>query len=184
MISRWVIAPSSRVCPHTRDEFRFIAVAQTTMDPTQLPKKLVGSEDERAVSPVIGVILMVAITVILAAVIAAFVLDIGPGDSTISAAADVTVEGDEADEIHVEITSGGGDLDGVALVDDGGDIVEVNEDDANTGATIEFETDDVNSDCDEGCTAYGFSGSVTEDDTIDDADANVNLGSATTDGDD
>ena len=40
-------------------------------------EKLVGNEEERAVSPVIGVILMVAITVILAAVIAAFVLDIG-----------------------------------------------------------------------------------------------------------
>ena len=36
-----------------------------------------GSDDERAVSPVIGVILMVAITVILAAVIATFVLDLG-----------------------------------------------------------------------------------------------------------
>ncbi|WP_276254599.1 type IV pilin N-terminal domain-containing protein [Halomontanus rarus] len=35
------------------------------------------SDSERAVSPVIGVILMVAITVILAAVIAAFVLDLG-----------------------------------------------------------------------------------------------------------
>ena len=34
-------------------------------------------DDERAVSPVIGVILMVAITVILAAVIATFVLDLG-----------------------------------------------------------------------------------------------------------
>ncbi|ELY42561.1 type IV pilin [Natronorubrum sulfidifaciens] len=45
-------------------------------------KKLVGSEDERAVSPVIGVILMVAITVILAAVIAAFVLDIGDLDDS------------------------------------------------------------------------------------------------------
>lgn len=43
--------------------------------------KLVGDEDERAVSPVIGVILMVAITVILAAVIAAFVLDLGQGQS-------------------------------------------------------------------------------------------------------
>jgi len=53
----------------------------TMLDGTQLPKKLVGSEDERAVSPVIGVILMVAITVILAAVIAAFVLDLGPGDA-------------------------------------------------------------------------------------------------------
>jgi flagellin-like protein len=36
-----------------------------------------GGEDERAVSPVIGVILMVAITVILAAVIATFVIDLG-----------------------------------------------------------------------------------------------------------
>jgi len=42
-----------------------------------LKSKFIGSEDERAVSPVIGVILMVAITVILAAVIAAFVLDLG-----------------------------------------------------------------------------------------------------------
>ncbi|SDJ65100.1 type IV pilin [Natronorubrum texcoconense] len=47
-----------------------------------LKTKLVGDEEERAVSPVIGVILMVAITVILAAVIAAFVLDMGDmGDS-------------------------------------------------------------------------------------------------------
>jgi len=35
--------------------------------------------EERAVSPVIGVILMVAITVILAAVIGAFVLNLGQG---------------------------------------------------------------------------------------------------------
>lgn len=51
------------------------------IDGKQIPKKLVGSDDERAVSPVIGVILMVAITVILAAVIAAFVLDLGPGEA-------------------------------------------------------------------------------------------------------
>ncbi len=39
-------------------------------------------EDDDAVSPVIGVILMVAITVILAAVIASFVLGLGPsGDN-------------------------------------------------------------------------------------------------------
>ncbi|WP_436347385.1 type IV pilin [Natronorubrum sp. FCH18a] len=47
------------------------------MDLTKYRQKLIGSEEERAVSPVIGVILMVAITVILAAVIAAFVLDLG-----------------------------------------------------------------------------------------------------------
>ena len=41
-----------------------------------------GGEDERAVSPVIGVILMVAITVILAAVIATFVTDLGGEQSS------------------------------------------------------------------------------------------------------
>ncbi|NLA31202.1 MAG: type IV pilin, partial [Methanomicrobiales archaeon] len=39
-------------------------------------------ENEEAVSPVIGVILMVAITVILAAVIAAFVFGMGSGVET------------------------------------------------------------------------------------------------------
>lgn len=40
-------------------------------------RTLLRSDDERAVSPVIGVILMVAITVILAAVIGTFVLGLG-----------------------------------------------------------------------------------------------------------
>ena len=40
-------------------------------------KELLKMDDERAVSPVIGVILMVAITVILAAVIGTFVLGLG-----------------------------------------------------------------------------------------------------------
>ncbi|WP_226004103.1 type IV pilin [Natrinema salinisoli] len=51
------------------------------MDLKQHRSKLIGNDDERAVSPVIGVILMVAITVILAAVIAAFVLDLGQSQS-------------------------------------------------------------------------------------------------------
>jgi len=50
------------------------------------------NDDERAVSPVIGVILMVAITVILAAVIASFVL--GLGDSAGDAAPQVSVSCD------------------------------------------------------------------------------------------
>ena len=50
------------------------------MDLKQARSKLVGDDCKRAVSPVVGVILMVAITVILAAVIAAFVLDIGDLD--------------------------------------------------------------------------------------------------------
>ncbi|MFC7134320.1 MULTISPECIES: type IV pilin N-terminal domain-containing protein [Salinibaculum] len=43
------------------------------------------SGEDRAVSPVIGVILMVAITVILAAVIASFVLGLGPSEAAPSA---------------------------------------------------------------------------------------------------
>ena len=157
------------------------------MNASTIPKKLIGSEDERAVSPVIGVILMVAITVILAAVIAAFVLDIGPGDSTISAAADVSEH--EEDEIAVEITSGGGDLDGLAIVASDGSVEAVTDDDesVNTGGT--YETDDGDFEDEDGnaitglggdvYSVYGFSGSVSagDDNSIDDADAHVNLGS-------
>ncbi|RQH00422.1 type IV pilin [Natrarchaeobius oligotrophus] len=75
------------------------------MDAKLIRDKLVGGEQERAVSPVIGVILMVAITVILAAVIAAFVLDLG-GSVGQEAQAGVSIEVDEsAEEIHVEVTS-------------------------------------------------------------------------------
>jgi len=50
--------------------------------------------EERAVSPVIGVILMVAITVILAAVIGTFVIGLGEGvgDTAPQASVDVTNE--------------------------------------------------------------------------------------------
>ena len=147
------------------------------MNAQTIPKKLIGSEDERAVSPVIGVILMVAITVILAAVIAAFVLDIGPGDSTLSAAADLDADEDEVD---VEITSGGGDIDGLALIDDSGGVVQVKgtaDDDpsVNTGGSYTLSAD-IDNEEDEGeYSVYAFSGSVS--DSIDDANAHVNLGS-------
>ncbi|WP_276254600.1 type IV pilin N-terminal domain-containing protein [Halomontanus rarus] len=84
-----------------------------------LKGKLIGDEDERAVSPVIGVILMVAITVILAAVIAAFVLDLGQSQGanpqasfdvdagTSSDTADVTIIAIERmDQISVHCASG------------------------------------------------------------------------------
>ena len=157
------------------------------MNASTIPKKLIGSEDERAVSPVIGVILMVAITVILAAVIAAFVLDIGPGDSTLSAAADVSEH--EEDEIAVEITSGGGDMEGLAIVASDGSVVAVTDDEVsvNTGGTYETDSSDPDqfefsngySFDDDVYTVYGFSGTVTadSDSSIDDADAHVNLGS-------
>jgi len=88
----------------------------------QYGKKLIGDQDERAVSPVIGVILMVAITVILAAVIAAFVLDIGPGDPDPNAA--VSVSGDVSDEFTVELTSLDN-ADAVVVVEDTGDGDEI-----------------------------------------------------------
>jgi flagellin-like protein len=68
--------------------------------------------DERGVSPVIGVILMVAITVILAAVIASFVL--GFGDSTQSSA---TAGVDVSDSNQVTIISMGSDTNEVACLD-------------------------------------------------------------------
>ena len=62
--------------------------------------------EDRAVSPVIGVILMVAITVILAAVIGTFVLGLGDqlGDSAPQASFDV----DSSNETTVNITKTGG----------------------------------------------------------------------------
>ncbi|RQG97694.1 type IV pilin [Natrarchaeobius chitinivorans] len=75
------------------------------MNANLIRNKLVGDEQERAVSPVIGVILMVAITVILAAVIAAFVLDLG-GSVGQEAQAGVTIDVDESEEeIQIQITS-------------------------------------------------------------------------------
>jgi len=74
-------------------------------------KSLFDDTDDRAVSPVIGVILMVAITVILAAVIGTFVLGLGDqvGESTPNTqlAFDVDVDNDDnLDEITIEHRGG------------------------------------------------------------------------------
>ncbi len=61
--------------------------------------------DEEAVSPVIGVILMVAITVILAAVIAAFVLDMG---SSLKRTYIVAATAQQTNSSTIEITYYGG----------------------------------------------------------------------------
>ena len=63
--------------------------------------------DEKAVSPVIGVILMVAITVILAAVIGTFVL--GLGDQVSSTAPQATFDFNFEDPDTLVITHEGGD---------------------------------------------------------------------------
>jgi flagellin-like protein len=65
-------------------------------------------EDETAVSPVIGVILMVAITVLLATVIGTFVLDIGEQQETVPQASFdfVRDRGGGTDTLTVTMTSG------------------------------------------------------------------------------
>lgn len=68
-------------------------------------KQLIDADD--AVSPVIGVILMVAITVILAAVIGTFVL--GQADNLGDSAPQVSFEYDEADTGEYTVTHAGGD---------------------------------------------------------------------------
>ena len=68
-------------------------------------KRTSPNEDERAVSPVIGVILMVAITVILAAVIGTFVLDLGNDvGENVQAGASVSFDNSN-DEFSVTWTS-------------------------------------------------------------------------------
>lgn len=68
-------------------------------------KGRVNSTDQ-AVSPVIGVILMVAITVILAAVIGAFVLDLGD-DMGDEATAAVSFDETKGEEVSVTLISAG-----------------------------------------------------------------------------
>ena len=72
--------------------------------------KLLKDDDERAVSPVIGVILMVAITVILAAVIGTFVL--GLGDQVDSTAPNAQLSFDHTSENVTVAHEGGDTLDG------------------------------------------------------------------------
>jgi len=64
--------------------------------------------EERAVSPVIGVILMVAITVILAAVIGTFVLGLGDQVSTTAPQAQFSFDYDDTAG-EVDVTHDGGD---------------------------------------------------------------------------
>ncbi len=107
-------------------------------------KKLVGNDEERAVSPVIGVILMVAITVILAAVIAAFVLDLGDdmGSGSVDAAVTEDVSNSNG-EIKFSLTESG-DEEEFVLRGSGVDTDEVELNVENTGDSVTLgETDDL-----------------------------------------
>jgi len=78
--------------------------------------------DDDAVSPVIGVILMVAITVILAAVIASFVLGLG------QSATNTNPQASFSWDYQADSSAVGGDADGILTIShDGGDSVKENE---------------------------------------------------------
>ena len=85
--------------------------------------------EERAVSPVIGVILMVAITVILAAVVGAFVLGLGDQVSETAPSAQISFEYDSG-EGEVTLTHEGGpsfSSDSVSLIGPGGTISDLDD---------------------------------------------------------
>jgi flagellin-like protein len=88
----------------TTYDFRPVSVTPTM----QLKQFL---DDDRAVSPVIGVILMVAITVILAAVIGTFVLGLGDQVSQTTPSASFQFDYDRNENINdtLTITHNGGD---------------------------------------------------------------------------
>lgn len=93
---------------------------------------------ERAVSTVIGVVLMVAVTVILAAVIGTFVFDIGQESGEASPQASLTVEAD-AETNNVTISHEGGDdlhaSDSKVIFEKGSESVTF--DSATSGVTLE-----------------------------------------------
>jgi flagellin-like protein len=101
--------------------------------------------DDRAVSPVIGVILMVAITVILAAVIGTFVLGLGDSLSSTSPTASISAEantdtitfthdgGDTIDEGNLRAVSSNDNIEVSATTTDGDDFA--------TGDTVEVSID-------------------------------------------
>jgi len=80
--------------------------------------------DDDAVSPVIGVILMVAITVILAAVIASFVLGLGNSATNTNPQASFSFEYEQVDE---NPDSGSSNWGIVTISHDGGDTIADNE---------------------------------------------------------
>jgi flagellin-like protein len=72
----------------------------------QLTRLFTADEENRAVSPVIGVILMVAITVILAAVIGTFVLGLGDQVSETAPSAQWNWDGDASNGVDLTHQSG------------------------------------------------------------------------------
>jgi flagellin-like protein len=117
----------------------------------QLTNLFNSDESERAVSPVIGVILMVAITVILAAVIGTFVL--GLGDQVQQTSPNAQWNWDETASDQLDLTHEGGDSVDPSLL------------------TVSTDTGSVSNTCNGG-TAWGSS-EVTAGNTCDVEDGNT-----------
>ena len=103
---------------------------------------IVSDSDERGVSPVIGVILMVAITVILAAVIAMFVLDLG-GSVGEEANAGVDIEEDGTSYTVTWVSEGNADeiqVEGGTCAESVGQSCSANESDTVTAVSGDTET--------------------------------------------
>jgi len=102
------------------------------------------TDDSRAVSPVIGVILMVAITVILAAVIGTFVLGLGDSvESAPQASFDFELSEDTGTNGNLNITHRGGDTIQNSTIDirvDGSDISDNGNVDYQSGPGSEITT--------------------------------------------
>jgi flagellin-like protein len=96
-------------------------------------EELIGRDGDRAVSPVIGVILMVAITVILAAVIGAFALSFADGGG--SSAPQISLESDynETNDNVVTLTVQSGDTFDAENVEFEGDLASQTDADVESG---------------------------------------------------
>lgn len=110
-------------------------------------------EDNDAVSPVIGVILMVAITVILAAVIGTFVLGLGDQVQQTSPTSQFTFDYDST-EINLTVTHDGGDGIPAEELSVSGDINTSGDTDLTNGQTWDK------------ASAYGIGSSVTAGDSV------------------
>ena len=87
-------------------------------------------------------------------------------EQTLTVAADLSVDDDT---VLVQVTNGGEELDGITLVDDGGNVQDVIHEAIETGGSYELTAT-------EDGTVYGYQAS-DEPSSIDELDATVNLGS-------
>lgn len=133
------------------------------MDLRNAFKSFVNGDEDRAVSPVIGVILMVAITVILAAVIGTFVL--GLGDRVNSASPTAT--------FSFDYTTAGNTDKIVSITHDGGDSVQDSQIKVQVGSTTTYENDNFPSPYNGPDSSDGWNGDITAGDTLEiDGDGN------------